>query len=185
VIVVGIGGIGVNAVQGSVHAGAGHVLAVDSVQPKLDFALQLGATRGFTDLAEAGKAAAEITGTGGADATILCVLNRPVASGAFAATGRGGVLVITGLSSDANELNLQLPGTMVSISERQIRGSLYGSCNPFRDIPLLLDLYQQGQLHLDELITRKYSIEEITQGYEDLRAGHNIRGLIEFPLDPA
>jgi S-(hydroxymethyl)glutathione dehydrogenase/alcohol dehydrogenase len=69
---------------------------------------------------------------------------------------------------------------MLTMMEKQIRGSLYGSSNAHHDIPLLLDLYNKGQLKLDELITREYALEDVNQGYEDMRNGRNIRGLIRY-----
>jgi S-(hydroxymethyl)glutathione dehydrogenase/alcohol dehydrogenase len=69
---------------------------------------------------------------------------------------------------------------MLTMMEKQIRGSLYGSSNAQHDIPRILDLYNKGQLKLDELITREYALEDVNQGYEDMRNGINIRGLIRY-----
>jgi S-(hydroxymethyl)glutathione dehydrogenase/alcohol dehydrogenase len=68
----------------------------------------------------------------------------------------------------------------LTLYEKQIRGSLFGSSNAQHDIPRLLDLYRVGQLKLDELITREYSLEEVNTGYDDMKAGRNIRGLIRY-----
>ena len=68
----------------------------------------------------------------------------------------------------------------LTLYEKQIRGSLFGSSNAQHDIPRLLELYNLGQLKLDELITREYALEDINQGYEDMRNGRNLRGLIRF-----
>jgi S-(hydroxymethyl)glutathione dehydrogenase/alcohol dehydrogenase len=68
----------------------------------------------------------------------------------------------------------------MTLYEKQIRGSLYGSSNAQHDVPRLLELYNTGQLKLDELITREYRLEEINQGYDDMREGRNIRGLIRY-----
>jgi S-(hydroxymethyl)glutathione dehydrogenase/alcohol dehydrogenase len=64
--------------------------------------------------------------------------------------------------------------------EKQIRGGLYGSCNPRVDIPKLIDLYKRGDLLLDELCTRTYTLEEINQGYQDMVDGKNFRGVVVF-----
>ena len=68
----------------------------------------------------------------------------------------------------------------LTVFEKKLLGSLNGSSNPRVEIPTLLDLYKSGQLKLDELITREYTLEEINQGYEDMRNGINLRGLIRY-----
>jgi S-(hydroxymethyl)glutathione dehydrogenase/alcohol dehydrogenase len=68
----------------------------------------------------------------------------------------------------------------LTLYEKQVRGSLFGSSNPRRDIPRLLDLHKSGQLKLDELITREYTLEDVNQGYADMHSGVNIRGLIRY-----
>jgi S-(hydroxymethyl)glutathione dehydrogenase/alcohol dehydrogenase len=186
VVVVGLGGIGMNAVQGARLCGAACIVAVDPVAAKRDLARRLGATELAATLDEAAEIAAARNPVGrGADATIVCTgnLSTDVVTGAFAATGKGGSLVIAGMSHDPEELNVQLPGTVLAGTERRVLGSFLGSCNPVRDVPLLLGLYQRGQLVLDELISRRYRLEEITDGYADLAAGRNVRGLIDFGTD--
>ncbi|MGO9156069.1 alcohol dehydrogenase, partial [Mycobacterium sp.] len=68
----------------------------------------------------------------------------------------------------------------LTLYEKQVRGSLFGSSNPRRDIPRMLELHQAGQLKLEELVTREYTLDEVNQGYADMHAGVNIRGLIRF-----
>jgi Zn-dependent alcohol dehydrogenase len=87
------------------------------------------------------------------------------------------------MSHDPLDLNVQIPGTVLAATERRVLGCFFGSCNPVRDIPLLIGLYQRGQLQLDELISRHYQLEEISAGYADLASGRNVRGLIEFATD--
>jgi S-(hydroxymethyl)glutathione dehydrogenase / alcohol dehydrogenase len=69
---------------------------------------------------------------------------------------------------------------MFVMMEKQIRGGLYGGCKPANAIPRLLDLYRKGDLMLDELVTRTYPLEDINEGYADMAAGRNIRGVISF-----
>jgi alcohol dehydrogenase (nicotinoprotein) len=183
VVVIGAGGIGLNAVQGARLAGATTIIAVDPVAAKHDLASQLGATHTVTTAKDAAKlAAAANPAARGADVVVVAVgnLNSDTISGGFRATGKGGTLVIAGLSHDPLELNVQLPGTMIAVSERRVVGSFFGSCNPVSDIPLLLDLYQRGQLMLDQLVSRQYALDEINTGYADLAAGRNARGVIEY-----
>ena len=183
VVVVGAGGIGLNAVQGALQAGAGTIIAVDPVESKRDFALRIGATQAAATAREGAKlAAAANPAARGADAVIVAVgnLTAEVIGQAFRATGRGGTLVIAGLSHDPLEKNVQIPGTVLAASERRVVGSFFGSCNPVTDIPLLLGLYQRGQLELDQLVSRQYALEEIRAGYADLASGRNVRGVIEY-----
>jgi S-(hydroxymethyl)glutathione dehydrogenase/alcohol dehydrogenase len=186
VVVVGAGGIGLNAVQGARHAGAATVIAVDPVPAKRDLAGRLGATDATATTPEAARLAAAANPVArGADAVIVAVgnLTSQVISEAFRATGRGGTLVIAGLSHDPLELNVQLPGTLLAASERRVIGSFFGSCTPVRDVPLLLQLFQRGQLELDQLVSRHYALEEVRAGYADLARGRNVRGVIEFAAD--
>src|SRR6266699_787158 len=180
VVVVGAGGIGLNAVQGARQAGADTIIAVDPVESKRDFALRIGATQAAATAREGAKlAAAANPAARGADAVIVAVgnLTAEVIGQAFRATGRGGTLVIAGLSHDPLEKNVQIPGTVLAASERRVVGSFFGSCNPVTDIPLLLGLYQRGQLELDQLVSRQYALEEIRAGYADLASARNLGGL--------
>jgi len=72
-----------------------------------------------------------------------------------------------------------LGGQLATVFEQRIQGSIFGSCNPFRDIPMLLRLHEEGRLELDRLITRRYSLDELGQGYRDQAAGETVRGLLE------
>jgi S-(hydroxymethyl)glutathione dehydrogenase/alcohol dehydrogenase len=182
VVVVGAGGIGLNAVQGARHAGAATIIAVDPVQAKRDLAIRLGATHTAATAKEGAKLAAEANPAAkGADTVIVAVgnLDSDAVTGAYRATGKGGTLVIAGLSHDPLDVNVQVPGTVLAVTQRRIVGSFFGSTNPVRDIPLLLGLYQRGELLLDELVSKHYALTEINTGYADLAAGRNARGVIE------
>src|SRR5215470_12544473 len=171
VIVVGAGGIGLNAVQGARQAGAAAIIAVDPVAAKRDLALRLGATHVAESAREAGKLAATMNPIPrGADTVIVAVgvLTAEVITQAFRATGRGGTLVIAGLSHDILEPNVQVPGSVIAATERRVIGSFFGSCVPAHDVPLLLGLYQRGQLELDQLVSKHYALDEIRAGYADL-----------------
>jgi NDMA-dependent alcohol dehydrogenase len=183
VVIVGAGGIGLNAVQGAKLAGASTIIAVDPVESKRELALRLGATHTAATAKEAGKLAAEANPVPkGADAVILAVgnLTTEAVTGAFRATGKGGILVIAGLSHDPLDLNVQVPGTVLAVTQRRIAGSFFGSCNPMKDVPLLLRLYQRGDLLLDQLVSKHYALEEVSAGYADLAQGRNARGVIEY-----
>ncbi len=181
VIVMGVGGIGINAVQGSAHAGASHVIAVDPVELKRETALKMGATAAFASIDEAAEEARALTNGQGADAAIVTigvVTSEHLGQG-FAAIRKGGTLVVTGLGK-MTEIGVPVPLFELTMYQKRIQGVLYGMMSPSKDIPRLLGLYQTGQLKLDELITRTYTLEEINAGYADMHAGDVVRGVLDF-----
>jgi alcohol dehydrogenase (nicotinoprotein) len=179
VAVYGVGGIGINAVQGARYAGAKYVVAIDPQALKREKALELGATHAFATAAEAQEKITEITRGQGADSAIITVgvVDNQVVEAAFNATGKDGVTVITGLSGLFTP-TVQLPGAMLTLFRKTVKGSLFGDCNPTADIPKILGLYQSGDIKLDELVTRTYTLEQVNEGYADLEAGKNVRGVI-------
>ncbi|ONH59305.1 alcohol dehydrogenase [Frankia sp. CcI49] len=185
VIVMGVGGIGINAVQGAAHAGAGHVIAVDPVPLKRETALKLGATGAFSSIEEAAEFARSITNGQGADSTVVTVgvLNGEHLGQAFDSVRKGGVVVVTAVAP-MTVGSIPVSPFMLAMFEKRLQGCLYGSMSPSGDIPRLLAMYENGQLKLDELVTTTYSLDEINVGYRDMHAGRNIRGLIEFPVLP-
>ena len=179
VVVFGVGGIGINAVQGARLAGASHVIAVDPVQLKRDAAMSLGATHAIADGAEAKDLAKQLTRGVGATSSIITVGNvtAQVVDEAFAAVSKSGTVVLTALA-EFTDKTITLSGTEAVLWRKTVRGSLFGDCNPTTDIPRLLELYRRGDLKLDELITRTYTLDQINEGYQDLLAGELIRGMI-------
>jgi Zn-dependent alcohol dehydrogenase len=85
--------------------------------------------------------------------------------------------VLTGLAHPES-LTVQLSGMDLTLNRKRVIGSLFGDCNPAWDITRMLDLYRAGKLKLDELVTKQYSLADINQGYDDLEAGKNIRGVV-------
>jgi alcohol dehydrogenase (nicotinoprotein) len=178
-LVYGVGGIGMNAVQGAAFAGARHVIAVDPVAAKLKLAREFGATRTAADAEQARQIALEVTRGVGADQALVTVglLTDEVVAAAFAAIRKRGTVVVTALGGLGSN-TIALPGSELTLFEKRIQGALFGSGNPFEEIPRMLDLYRDGRLKLDELVTTRYRLDEVNQGYQDLRDGKNIRGLI-------
>jgi NDMA-dependent alcohol dehydrogenase len=181
VVVVGLGGVGVNAVQGAVHAGAMNVIGVDPVAMKREFAGSLGATHTVADTDAATGLARQLSRGTGADVVIVTVgkMSSDAMSGATSCLGKGGTLVLTALADRPEDGTVSLGGQLATVFEQRIQGSLFGSCNPFRDIPMLLRLHEEGRLELDRLITRRYSLDEVNEGYRDQAAGLTIRGLLD------
>jgi alcohol dehydrogenase (nicotinoprotein) len=178
-VVYGIGGVGINAIQGAVHCGARWIIAVDPVPFKREAALDHGATHAFATAEEAQATIEEITWGELADQALITVgvMDEDVVSAAFHAVGKGGTVVLTGLAHP-EKLTVHVSGFLLTAYEKTIKGALFGSSNPQYDIPRLLRLYNTGAITLDGLVTRRYALDEVNQGYEDLRAGRNIRGVI-------
>jgi NDMA-dependent alcohol dehydrogenase len=181
VIVMGIGGIGINAVQGAAYAGASHVVAVDPVAFKREKAQEFGATETFETMEEAAEFARSVSNGQGADKAIVTVgvtTGEHVAQ-AFSSIRKAGTVVVTGLG------NIQEVGLPISLGEltlfaKEIKGAMFGDSNPHTDILKMLRLYQEGHVKLDELVTNRYSLDDINQGYEDMHSGKNIRGVIVY-----
>ncbi|MFB9931146.1 NDMA-dependent alcohol dehydrogenase [Amycolatopsis halotolerans] len=179
VIVSGVGGIGINAVQGARYAGAKNVIALDPLENKREKAMELGATHAVATPEEAAELAQSFTNGNGADKTIVTagIVTEEIVTGAFNATGKGGTIVLTGLNK-LSVNNVNLPGSVLTLFKKTVKGSLFGDCNPTVDIPKILGLYQSGDLKLDEIITRTYTLDEVNQGYDDLLEGRNVRGVL-------
>ncbi len=181
VIVMGIGGIGINAVQGAATAGATNVIAVDPVAFKREVAESVGATKSFDNMADATEYAQGLTNGQGADSAIVTVgvLEDHHVAEAFTSIRKAGTVVVTGLGNIATS-TVTVPAGELTLFQKRIQGSLFGESAMFRDIPRMVSMYQNGQLKLDELITKTYTLDEVTQGYEDMHAGKNIRGVIVY-----
>jgi NDMA-dependent alcohol dehydrogenase len=181
VAVYGVGGIGANAIQGAYHAGAGVVVAVEPKPFRAEFARSLGAVA-FATHEEAMSHLAGLTNGQGADKVIetVGVLTAEITAQCFDATRKGGTLVLAGMADDFRDVNVQLSGQVLSLFAKRVLGTLYGGCNAHFDIPRLLRMYQAGQLKLDELITRRYTLEDVAQGYADMAEGTILRGVVEI-----
>ncbi|GAA3797362.1 MULTISPECIES: NDMA-dependent alcohol dehydrogenase [Amycolatopsis] len=176
VVIYGAGGVGSNAVQGARYAGAKHVVVVDPVEFKRDMAKVFGATHTFADAKEAHEFVVETTWGQLADHAIITVgvLHDEVIARALDVVGKSGKVTITAVGGGWIDANA---GLFIGY-QRRAQGALFGNCNPLYDVPRLLGLYRSGDLKLDELITRRYSLDEVNQGYQDMLDGKNIRGVI-------
>jgi NDMA-dependent alcohol dehydrogenase len=181
VAVVGVGGIGANAVQGAKLAGARVVAAIDPIEFKREKAMEFGATHAHSSIQEAIAAMEETTWNRGFDKVIMTcgVGNGDVLGEAFWLGGKRSKIVVTNIHP-VGEANISIPAVFLTVFEKQLIGSLFGSANPRSDIPKLLELYSQGLLDLDGLVTKTYPLEGINEGYADMNAGNNIRGVLKF-----
>jgi len=178
IAVFGVGGIGLNVVQGGAMVAAHPIIAVDVKASKLDHARALGATQ-VVDASREDPVAAirAITGRG-AEYTFVAVGDTRAMSQACDALAPGGTCVLIGVPATGATVPLD-PRPLVT-GERVIRGSSYGSARTREDLPRLVALYQAGRLRIDELITRRYGLDEANEAFRALAGGELARGLIVF-----
>ncbi|AZG47155.1 NDMA-dependent alcohol dehydrogenase [Gordonia insulae] len=181
VVVVGCGGVGINAVQGAAAAGARHVIAVDPVAFKRDKAIEFGATHAFESMEEALEPVRELTWGTLADVTVITVgeLEGDMIAPAMALTAKGGNVVVTGMGH-FEDVAVTLSLFELTLLQKRLQGAIFGGTGPRTQIPALLNEYRSGALKLDELVTTTYKLEEINQGYADMLAGKNLRGVIRY-----
>jgi NDMA-dependent alcohol dehydrogenase len=181
VVVIGVGGIGANAVQGARMAGAKRIVAIDPIEFKREKAMEFGATHTFSSLEEATPAISEMTWGQNADKVIITVglVDGAMIAPAMAVVRKGGTLVVTSVAN-MMATDVQLSLFDLAMMNKEIKGTIFGSGNPRFDIPNLLSMYREGTLQLDELITKTYTLDQINEGYQDMRDGTNIRGVIMF-----
>jgi NDMA-dependent alcohol dehydrogenase len=182
VLVVGAGGSGLSAVQAAAIAGASKIIVADLHQWKLECAQTFGATDivlvgGEGDIT--GKVLALTEGVG-VDHAVVCVGSAEVLAEAFRATKVGGSVVLSGIPPVTTSHIPLHPLEVLGGNGKTLTGSLYGAISPLVGIPEVLDKYRKGVLKIDEIITRSYSLDEVGDGYADLAAGENLRGLVRF-----
>jgi Zn-dependent alcohol dehydrogenase len=177
VAVFGCGGVGLNVIQGARIAGAGRIIAIDTLENKVSLARQFGATDGIVLDEDPVKTLKKMTG-GGPDYAFECVGSGELAATAYRAIRRGGLAVVVGVAKPGDSTAVR---TMtLPFEEKTLTGSYFGSCVPRIDFPRMLGLYMAGKLKLDELITRRYPIADAPQAFADLESGRNARGVIVF-----
>ena len=181
VMVIGAGGVGVNAVQAARFLGASHVIVVDPVAFKREFAMTVGATHVAQDIEQGAELGRKLSRGTGAEVVIVTVgvMQKEVSAAALEATGKGGRLVLTATADDASDINVQIPGNRLSLYDITLRGALFGGCSSHYDIPRLARLYDEGHLKLNELVTKRYAIDEVAQAYDDVRNGRVVRGMLK------
>jgi NDMA-dependent alcohol dehydrogenase len=181
VVVMGVGGVGMNAVQGAAAAGAKRVMVIEPVARKREWAMDMGATHVFESAEKAAEQINELTWGRMAEKTIITVgdIHGEDIQTALGLTGKGGRVVVTGMGNAAN-VDVKLSLFELTLLQKDLQGAIFGGLAPRNAIPELLSLYQEGLLKLDELVTTRYSLEDINQGYQDMRDGKNIRGMVVY-----
>lgn len=175
--VIGLGGVGLNALLAGVVAGASEVVAVDVRDDKLELARTLGAT--FTiNAKDTEQLHALVTRTGGVDYALEMAGSVAALELAWNITRRGGRTITAGLPHPDSKFNLS-PAQLVA-EERSLSGSYLGSCVPVRDIPRYIELYRKGALPVDKLMSDKIQLENINQAFDRLASGETVRQIIIF-----
>ena len=177
VVVIGCGGVGLSIVQGARIAGASPIVAVDVVPAKLDLARELGATE--TIASDDAVAARILEVTDGGGAYVFEALGRAeTIELATRVTEPGGTAVLVGMA--APDARVTMPALDITVQERTITGSWYGSAVPQRDLPLLADLLGRGELRLEPLIARTIALEQIGDALERFASGEETRSVIVY-----
>ena len=177
VAVIGCGGIGLNCIQAAAIAGAARVIAVDRIKEKLDLAVTFGATHTIDASDDTSvQQVQELTG-GGVHYSFEAIGLKATAQDAFAMLRRGGTATIIGMIPLGQ--NIEIPGFEL-LYEKRLQGSNMGS-NRFRvDMPRYIDLYMDGRLKLDELVSQHISLNDINEGFEAMKTGSVARSVIDF-----
>src|SRR6266542_6741587 len=179
VVVIGCGGVGLNVIQGARLAGAGTNIACDLLDNKLAFAREFGATHTLN--ASRDKVVDQVralTGGRGADYAFDAIGGEATTLQILDAIRPGGTAVIVGLAA----MSVRAPITpyAMALQEKTLKGTMYGSVRPPVDFPRLVELYLDGRLKLDQLVSRTYKIEEINEGFAAMRTGQVARGVVVF-----
>jgi Zn-dependent alcohol dehydrogenase len=180
VVVIGTGGVGLNSVQGAALSGARIIIAVDLSEDKLKAARAFGATHAFNPTkVDVRKRVKALTSRRGADFVFVTVGAKDAADQSYRLLARGGAAVMVGMP--ALGVKSEFDVVILADNSQRILGSKMGSSNIQSDIPKLIELYKQGRLKLDELITARYPLEEINEAIASVNRGEALRNVIVFP----
>jgi len=177
VVVVGVGGVGLNVVQGAKLLSASKIIAIDPNESALEFATKFGVTNTINPTEQDPvQAVKDITGGSGADYSFEVFGSSETVQTAYNSVKKGGTVIVVGLTPlgddptiDANRMTRQ---------EITLRGSYYGSVRPALDMPTMVNLYKAGKIDIDNLITRTYKLDDINKAYQDMENGQIGRGVI-------
>jgi S-(hydroxymethyl)glutathione dehydrogenase/alcohol dehydrogenase len=179
VAIFGAGGVGLNVIQGAALVNAGRIIAVDIAPEKLDFARKLGATDTINSTkADPIQAVKEMTAGEGVDYAFDAVGSPGTLLQAFESTRKAGMTIMIGMPPVGTQVSV--PGLALPFGEKVLTGSFYGSCVPKLDFPRIADLYATGKIRLDELVTRRFSIDQVADAFVELESGRSARCLIVY-----
>lgn len=179
VVVLGIGGVGLNVIQGARISRASKIIAIDINQQRLSMAIEFGATdiilAGTSDtyLLEAAEKVKTLTNGRGADYSFECTAIPRLGAAPLAMIRNAGMAVQVSGIEEKVTIDMELFEW-----DKIYINPLYGKCNPDRDFPQLVNLYNQGKLLLDEMVTNTYSLDQLQSGFDDMLSGKNAKGVI-------
>ncbi len=177
VVVLGCGGVGINVIQGARLVGADPIIAIDTMASKLEMAKRFGATHTVDAGSQDGAIEVlNLTEGRGADAAFEVVGHPALQRQIFDMTRRGGRAVMVGVAALGDEVSL--PSAFLTLGEKHVFGCYYGSCDPKRDIPRFLKLWQAGKLDFEGLISKKAGLDDVNTAFEDMEAGTVIRTVL-------
>lgn len=182
VVVLGAGGVGLNVIQGARISGARRIIAIDLVEPRLKMAIQFGATdiikaeRSDKLLQAAAGQVKKLLGGRGADYAFECTAVPELGASPLAMVRNAG----TAVQVNGIEQEITIDMRLFEWDKLYIN-PLYGKCRPQIDFPLLIDLYDNGNLKLEEMITRTYPLSQLGEAFDDMLTGKNAKGVIVFP----
>lgn len=176
VAVFGCGGVGLNTIQGARIAGASKIIACDLSTEKMEMARKFGATDVIDPNGDAVKQIFEMTGGMGVDYAFEVVGSGKLVEQCIKATRKGGNIVVVGVGRLDDKYSIRQP--IMVFTAKTLMGSMYGGVNFKTDFPMYLELYRQGKLDLDSLVSKTYSLEDAMAAFEDLEKGVNARGVI-------
>lgn len=179
VVVIGAGGVGLNVIQAARLAGATRIIAVDLLPQKLELARDFGASHGLPagegDVVQRVK---ELTGGQGADYAFEVIGLPQTIRQAYDVTGKGGTVVVVGVAAD--DAQVTFPAADLMRSGKTIKGSVAGAVAPQVDFPRLVDLWQSGRLAIEQLISRRFALDEVNEAFRAMQAGEVARGVIVY-----
>lgn len=181
VVVIGLGGVGMAALHGAVIAGGRNIVAIDPVEWKRERALKWGATEAFPDIFSAMPRLAEVTAGVMAQRVIVAV-GQPDGKDVdnwLMLTTKGGSCVLASIA-DRHSFDITVHLAIQVLMQKRLQGALFGGGDLRHDVGQLASMYLAGRIDLDGFVTRQYRLEEINDGYRDMLAGKNIRGIIRY-----
>lgn len=177
-VVIGCGGIGLNCIQGARLAGASRIVAVDTAASKLELAMRLGATDVIDARSDDVAQSVQELLPGGADFVFEAIGLKQTIEQAFGLAGRGGTIVAIGMAPE--DVAVSIPAAELVMQGKRLVGSLMGS-NRFRiDLPVYAELYLQGRLNLDELVSSEVPLDEVNEALRAMSEGSVARSIVRF-----
>ena len=177
VVVVGVGGVGLNVVQGARLLNASKIIAIDNNESALEFATKFGVTHAINPTQQDPiQAVKDITGGSGVDYAFEAFGSSETVHTAYNSVRKGGTVIVVGLTPIGNHVTID--ANKMTRQEITLKGTYYGSVRPAVDMPTMVDLYQAGKIDIDSLITRTYKLDDINKAYQDMEKGQIGRGVI-------